>query len=76
MEDKAPFVYPVLSTEQKLTVREFQFQLVKARDVASKMVKDAETNLVNGVQALANELGLKEIPSTFDIDGLTFNVGK
>ena len=76
MEAKAPFVYPVLSTEQKLTVREFQFQLVKARDVASKMVKDAETNLVNGVQALANELGLKEIPSTFDIDGLTFNAGK
>lgn len=66
------FVYPLLSTEQKLSVRELNFQLVKAKENAANLVKTAETNLMNSIQKLANDLGLQEIPSVFDIDTLEF----
>jgi hypothetical protein len=68
-----PFMmYPVLSTEQKLTVRELTHKLARARDNAAQMVKEAETNLMKGIETLALELGLKDIPSSFDIDTLVF----
>ena len=66
------FVYPLLSTEQKLSVRELNFQMVKAKENAANLVKTAETNLMNSIQKLANDLGLQEIPSVFDIDTLEF----
>ena len=66
------FVYPLLSMEQKLSVRELNFQLVKAKENAANLVKTAETNLMNSIQKLANDLGLQEIPSVFDIDTFEF----
>ena len=66
------FVYPLRSAEQKLSVRELNFQLVKAKENAANLVKTAETNLMNSIQKLANDLGLQEIPSVFDIDTLEF----
>jgi hypothetical protein len=73
-ETNYPLVaYPQLSTEQKLTVRELNYKLVKVREDAANLIKTAETNLVGGVQSIASELGLKDIPCLFNFDTLTFS---
>jgi hypothetical protein len=62
-----PVVFPELSTEQKLAVRESQFQLVALREQADLAIKKAEQNLIDTVRKIATDLKIPE--------GVNFNFG-
>lgn len=56
---KTATVYPALSTEQKLLVRDLQIGLVTARETAQSLVQQAEAALVDGVKKLAVDMGVE-----------------
>jgi len=64
--------FPELSIEQKLFIRDLQINLVSAKENAEKLVKAAESALLDGIGEVAKKLGLKEV-KTFDLMSLKFN---
>lgn len=69
-------VYPELSTEQKLTVREAQLNVIRVRETAIATIKNAEQALMTSLDKLATELKINVATSTFDLDTLKFSAKK
>lgn len=75
-------VYPILSTEQRLAVRDLQIELVVARENAvnelkateqrvNDMVKTVQEKMLASVQAIGKELGIEG--ANFDLGSLKFH---
>jgi uncharacterized protein YihD (DUF1040 family) len=65
--------YKPLSNEQKYAVREAQFQLTNTKEAAQTAIQNANQNLLNIVEKIAQENGLtKEDNAEFTLDILEF----
>ncbi len=74
MEPTVPnAVYPDLSTEQKLRVRNAQFSLTRTREHSARLVSDAEKSLMSALGELATELKIDPNTANFDLDTLKFS---
>ena len=66
------YVYPTLSNEQKLVIREAQFQLRLVQETNKQTEAKASEALFNAIQTLAKELNIPVEVSNFDVTNLTF----
>jgi len=65
--------YQPLSSEQKLKVREVQFQLTQIKEQAAAAIKQVEQNLFNIVQSIGTENGIpKDAKVEFQMTSLEF----
>jgi hypothetical protein len=64
--------YPVLTTEEKLSIREAQFMLVNTHEQALAEVRAAEKNLRSTVEGLAKKYSLDEAKTNFNLGTLAF----
>ena len=67
-----PARFPELSTEQKLAVREAQFQLTSLREQATNALQQAEKKVVDTVKGIATDLKIPE-GAQFNFGPLTFS---
>ncbi len=65
-------VYPELSTEQKLSVREAQFNLDRVRQTALATVQNAEKAVMSVLEKIAADLKIDVSTAQFGLDTLVF----
>jgi hypothetical protein len=73
MENVMPaHFYPELSTEQKLSVREAQFNLDRVRQTALATVQNAEKAVMSVLEKIAADLKIDVSTAQFGLDTLVF----
>jgi hypothetical protein len=65
-------VYPVLTTEQQLAVRNAQFNLSASKETAARMVESASQALLSIVAEIAKGYGVNPETTLFRQEDLTF----
>jgi hypothetical protein len=68
----SPFEYPILTNDERLSVREAQFVLISTREQALAAVQAAEKNLLSTVEGLAKKYSLDADTTNFNLGTLTF----
>jgi len=66
-------VYPELSTEQKLAVREAQFVLTSTRESAQAAVTNAEKAYMAAIEKVATDLKITPNTAQFNVTTLLFS---
>ena len=73
MDETIATVYPELSTEQRLAVREAQFQLASTRESAQTAVTNAEKAFMAVLEKIATDLKIVPGTAQFNITTLLFS---
>ena len=72
-EVKSPREYPTLSSEQKLAIREAQFQLTSTRESAQAAVTNAEKAYMAAIEKVATDLKITPNTAQFNVTTLLFS---
>jgi hypothetical protein len=73
MTETTATVYPVLSTEQRLTIREAQFVLTQTRELAQSNISNAEKAYMAAIEKVATDLKIAPNTAQFDVSTLVFS---
>jgi uncharacterized protein len=73
MNEKIATVYPELSTEQRLAIRDAQFQLTSTRESAQSAVANAEKAYMAAIEKVAADLKIAPNTAQFDVATLVFS---
>jgi hypothetical protein len=66
-------IYPVLSTEQRLAVREAQVVLTSTRESAQTAIANAEKALMAAIEKVATDLKIKPNTAQINLGTLLFS---
>lgn len=66
------YVYPTLSNEQKLVIREAQYMLRLTQENNRQSEQKASEALFTAIQTLAKDLNVPADVTNFDVTSLTF----
>jgi hypothetical protein len=72
-EEKIATVYPELSPEQRLAIREAQFQLTSTRESAQAAVTNAEKAYMAAIEKVATDLKIAPNTAQFNVTTLLFS---
>jgi hypothetical protein len=64
--------YPILTNDEKLSVREAQYILTTTREQALAAIQAAEKGLISIVEGLAKKYSLETDTTNFNLQTLTF----
>ncbi len=73
MTETTATIYPELSTEQRLAVRDAQFQLTNTRESAQAVVVNAEKAYMATIEKVATDLKIAPNTAQFNVTTLLFS---